>query len=147
MLIPPNCSANLHLRFSCFAIYRRAKAEQRMYSECGSRGYQEAIAALNSLQSNASVLATIQAAGPQPSERVFGQTTYYLRRLGYKVVRPSHVKRIIIKKSPKPTSTHPSTELAERSECLECDSYQWHQRQRVHGGLLLLATWHSQSLC
>jgi len=84
MLIPPNCSANLHLRFSCFAIYRRAKAEQRMYSECGSRGYQEAIAALNSLQSNASVLATIQAAGPQPSERVFGQTTYYLRRLGYK---------------------------------------------------------------
>lgn len=82
MLIPPNYSANL--RFSCFAIYRRAKAEQRMYSECGSRGYQEAIAALNSLQSNASVLATIQAAGPQPSERVFGQTTYYLRRLGYK---------------------------------------------------------------
>ncbi|KAI9627751.1 hypothetical protein H4Q26_017188 [Puccinia striiformis f. sp. tritici PST-130] len=52
-----------------------------MYSENGSRGYKEAIVALNSLQSNASVLASIQAAGPQPGERVFGQTTYYLRRL------------------------------------------------------------------
>ncbi|OAV96112.1 hypothetical protein PTTG_02137 [Puccinia triticina 1-1 BBBD Race 1] len=66
-------------RLSPLLVYWR-----RMFSENRSKGYDEAILALNSLQSNASVLAAIQAAGPQPSEQVFGQTTYYLRRLGYK---------------------------------------------------------------
>ncbi|PLW14938.1 hypothetical protein PCASD_17378 [Puccinia coronata f. sp. avenae] len=55
-----------------------------MSSDCPARGYQEAILALNSLQSNAAVLAAIQAAGPPPGEQVLSQTTYYLRRLGYK---------------------------------------------------------------
>ncbi|KAA1096000.1 Folylpolyglutamate synthetase [Puccinia graminis f. sp. tritici] len=77
MLIPSRSSTRLQT--SRLFIYRR-----RMFSEYRSRGYEEAIVALNSLQSNASVLAAIQAAGPQPSERVFGQTNYYLRRLGYK---------------------------------------------------------------
>lgn len=46
---------------------------------------QEAVIALNSLQSNANVLAAIQAAGPQLPAQVFAHTTYYLHRLGYKV--------------------------------------------------------------
>ncbi|POW06218.1 hypothetical protein PSTT_09127 [Puccinia striiformis] len=82
MLISPRYSSQL--RSTRLLIHRRRTIEGRMYSENGSRGYKEAIVALNSLQSNASVLASIQAAGPQPGERVFGQTTYYLRRLGYK---------------------------------------------------------------
>ncbi|EGG01471.1 uncharacterized protein MELLADRAFT_39127 [Melampsora larici-populina 98AG31] len=46
---------------------------------------QEAVAALNTLQSNADVLAAIQAAGPQPPAQVLRHTTYYLRRLGYQL--------------------------------------------------------------
>ncbi|KAG0144437.1 hypothetical protein CROQUDRAFT_134356 [Cronartium quercuum f. sp. fusiforme G11] len=56
----------------------------RMSSQQVHRGYKEAVLALNSLQTNANVLAAIQAAGPQPASKVLGQTTHYLRRLGYK---------------------------------------------------------------
>lgn len=82
-----------------------------MLSSYRSRGYQEAVVALNSLQSNASVLAAIQSAGPQPSQQIFGQTNYYLRRAGYRVTyysihrfHPSHFL---------PSNAHLSPELVE----------------------------------
>lgn len=56
-----------------------------MYTDNVRRGYKEAVTALNSLQSNADVLAAIQAAGPQPPAQVLRHTTYYLRRLGYQL--------------------------------------------------------------
>ncbi|KAH9807305.1 Mur ligase [Melampsora americana] len=60
-------------------------AASTMYAENVHRGYKEAVTALNTLQSNADVLAAIQAAGPQPPAQVLHHTTYYLRRLGYQL--------------------------------------------------------------
>ncbi|KAI8446202.1 Mur ligase [Phakopsora pachyrhizi] len=63
-----------------------------MYDEMTTRGYKEAISALNSLQSNASVLANIQAEASKVNSRnVLDQTSYYLSRIGY---QPKDLNRL-----------------------------------------------------
>ncbi|MBW0511758.1 hypothetical protein O181_051473 [Austropuccinia psidii MF-1] len=63
--------------------YKRCD-HKKMSCEYKNRDYEEAVIALNRLQSNANVLASIQAAGPLPSKEVFASTNYYLRRAGYR---------------------------------------------------------------
>ena len=85
------------LRIACRACARQQRLLRRYYSiERHSRDYNGAVEALNSLQSNFSVVEAIRKAGPGWNKLAIPEMTAWVKRIGYEVC----VTKLSIQTSP-----------------------------------------------
>src|ERR1700761_3205887 len=69
----------------CRSCVRRFLMDQRRQYSDGPRDYGAAVAALNTLQSNASMLEAIKKLGPGSNKQALPEMREWVRRIGYEV--------------------------------------------------------------